>query len=300
MVGVFLVVSQSDGEAMGSEENCGSAEEKVEGREEGQGRGNRDLSGENEGALEGKEEGIEGKEIKSGDSEGEDEDVALNELKERRRKKKAAGSSKRSKIDIGEEGNVEGKSSDFAAGKGEVYSAAAGIGEGDGGDVLKKRLRAVSKRVNYAEILEYEEDDFVDKKRRSKGKKKRKVVQPEGQEDGYNDYGGNGAPAKKRGRGGRARKQGSESEGNEGKNVKEEGKDEQEGNIDVADGKKRGRRGPKKGQKKMDEEVAGNGKSLEKPEEDGSLGTITRGIYSLRDSGVPKKEESLRDKVKKS
>ncbi|KAH1074009.1 hypothetical protein J1N35_026337 [Gossypium stocksii] len=282
---------------MGSEENCGFAEEKAEGREEGRG-GNRDVGGENGGELVAKEEGIEGKDIKSGDSEGEDEDVALNKLKERGRKKKAAGSSKKSKIDIEEEGNVEGKTSDFAAEKGEVDSGAAGIGEGDSGDVLKKRLRAVSRRVNYAEILEYE-DDFVDNKRRRKGKKKRKVVQPGGQEDGYNDYGGNGAPAKKRGRRGRARKQGSESEGNEGKDVKEEGKEEQEGNLDVADGKKRGRRGPKKGQKKMEEEVAGNGKSSEKPEANGSLGTITKGKYSLRDSGVPKNEESLRDADRK-
>ncbi|PPS14813.1 hypothetical protein GOBAR_AA05759 [Gossypium barbadense] len=282
---------------MGSEENCGFAEEKVEGREEGRG-GNRDVGGENGGELVGKEEGIEGKDIKSGDSEGEDEDVALNKLKERGRKKKAAGSSKRSKIDIEEEGNVEGKTSDFAAEKGEVDSGAAGIGEGDSGDVLKKRLRTVSRRVNYAEILEYE-DDFVDNKRRRKGKKKRKVVQPGGQEDGYNDYGGNGAPAKKLGRRGKARKQGSASEGNEGKAVKEEGKEEQEGNFDVADGKKRGRRGPKKGQKKMEEEVAGNGKSSEKPEEDGSLGTITKRKYSLRDSGVPKNEESLRDADRK-
>ncbi|MBA0834448.1 hypothetical protein Goarm_006802, partial [Gossypium armourianum] len=224
--------------------------------------------------------------------------VALNKLKERGRKKKAAGSSKRSKIDIEEEGNVEGKTSDFAAEKGEVDSGAAGIGEGYSGDVLKKRLRAVSRRVNYAEILEYE-NDFVDNKRRRKGKKKRKVVQPGGQEDGCIDYGGNGAPAKKRGRRGRARKQGSESEGNEGKDVKEEGKEEQEGNLDVADGKKRGRRGPKKGQKKMQEEVAGNGKSSEKPEEDGSLGTIAKGKYSLRDSGVPKNEESRRDADRK-
>ncbi|KAB2052717.1 hypothetical protein ES319_A12G141400v1 [Gossypium barbadense] len=282
---------------MGSEENCGFAEEKVEGREEGRG-GNRDVGGENGGELVGKEEGIEGKDIKSGDSEGEDEDVALNKLKERGRKKKAAGSSKRSKIDIEEEGNVGGKTSDFAAEKGEVDSGAAGIGEGDSGDVLKKRLRTVSRRVNYAEILEYE-DDFVDNKRRRKGKKKRKVVQPGGQEDGYNDYGGNGAPAKKLGRRGKARKQGSASEGNEGKAVKEEGKEEQEGNFDVADGKKRGRRGPKKGQKKMEEEVAGNGKSSEKPEEDGSLGTITKRKYSLRDSGVPKNEESLRDADRK-
>ncbi|KAK5776446.1 hypothetical protein PVK06_044405 [Gossypium arboreum] len=282
---------------MGSEENCGFAEEKVEGREEGRG-GNRDVGGENGGQLVGKEEGIEGKDIKSGGSEGEDEDVALNKLKERGRKKKAAGSSKRSKIDIEEEGNVGGKTSDFAAEKGEVDSGAAGIGEGDSGDVLKKRLRTVSRRVNYAEILEYE-DDFVDNKRRRKGKKKRKVVQPGGQEDGYNDYGGNGAPAKKLGRRGKARKQGSASEGNEGKAVKEEGKEEQEGNFDVADGKKRGRRGPKKGQKKMEEEVAGNGKSSEKPEEDGSLGTITKRKYSLRDSGVPKNEESLRDADRK-
>ncbi|XP_040938896.1 lysine-specific demethylase JMJ25 isoform X2 [Gossypium hirsutum] len=282
---------------MGSEENCGFVEEKVEGREEGRG-GNRDVGGENGGELVGKEEGIEGKDIKSGDSEGEDEDVALNKLKERGRKKKAAGSSKRSKIDIEEEGNVGGKTSDFAAEKGEVDSGAAGIGEGDSGDVLKKRLRTVSRRVNYAEILEYE-DDFVDNKRRRKGKKKRKVVQPGGQEDGYNDYGGNGAPAKKLGRRGKARKQGSASEGNEGKAVKEEGKEEQEGNFDVADGKKRGRRGPKKGQKKMEEEVAGNGKSSEKPEEDGSLGTITKRKYSLRDSGVPKNEESLRDADRK-
>ncbi|KHF99180.1 Lysine-specific demethylase 3A [Gossypium arboreum] len=282
---------------MGSEENCGFAEEKVEGREEGRG-GNRDVGGENGGELVGKEEGIEGKDIKSGGSEGEDEDVALNKLKERGRKKKAAGSSKRSKIDIEEEGNVGGKTSDFAAEKGEVDSGAAGIGEGDSGDVLKKRLRTVSRRVNYAEILEYE-DDFVDNKRRRKGKKKRKVVQPGGQEDGYNDYGGNGAPAKKLGRRGKARKQGSASEGNEGKAVKEEGKEEQEGNFDVADGKKRGRRGPKKGQKKMEEEVAGNGKSSEKPEEDGSLGTITKRKYSLRDSGVPKNEESLRDADRK-
>ncbi|TYH39151.1 hypothetical protein ES332_D12G161300v1 [Gossypium tomentosum] len=282
---------------MGSEENCGFAEEKVEGREEGRG-GNRDVGGENGGELVGKEEGIEGKDIKSGDSEGEDEDVALNKLKERGRKKKAAGSSKRSKIDIEEEGNVEGKTSDFAAEKGEVDSGAAGIGEGYSGDVLKKRLRAVSRRVNYAEILEYE-NDFVDNKRRRKGKKKRKVVQPGGQEDGCIDYGGNGAPAKERGRRGRARKQGSESEGNEGKDVKEEGKEEQEGNLDVADGKKRGRRGPNKGQKKMQEEVAGNGKSSEKPEEDGSLGTIAKGKYSLRDSGVPKNEEPLRDADRK-
>ncbi|TYI51127.1 hypothetical protein E1A91_D12G154200v1 [Gossypium mustelinum] len=282
---------------MGSEENCGFAEEKVEGREEGRG-GNRDVGGENGGELVGKEEGIEGKDIKSGDSEGEDEDVALNKLKERGRKKKAAGSSKRSKIDIEEEGNVEGKTSDFAAEKGEVDSGAAGIGEGYSGDVLKKRLRAVSRRVNYAEILEYE-NDFVDNKRRRKGKKKRKVVQPGGQEDGCIDYGGNGAPAKKRGRRGRARKQGSESEGNEGKDVKEEGKEEQEGNLDVADGKKRGRRGPNKGQKKMQEEVAGNGKSSEKPEEDGSLGAIAKGKYSLRDSGVPKNEEPLRDADRK-
>lgn len=283
---------------MGSEENCGFAEEKVEGREEGRGV-NRDVGGENTGEFEGKEEGIEGKDIKSGDSEEEDKDVALNKLKERSRKKKAAGSSKRSKIDIEEEGNVEGKSLDFVAEKGEVDLGAAGIGEGDNGDVLKTRLRAVSKRVNYAEILEYEEDDCVDKKRRRKGKKKRKVVQSGDQEDGYNDYGGNGAPAKKRGRRGRARKQGSESEGNEGKYVKEEGKEEQEGNLDVADGNNRGRRRPKKDQKKMEEEAAGNGKSLEKPKEDGYLGKTPKGKYSLRDSGVSKKEEPLRDKDRK-
>ncbi|XP_022762167.1 lysine-specific demethylase JMJ25-like, partial [Durio zibethinus] len=311
--GIYQGVSQSDGEVMGSRENCGSLEDQFEGRNgEGQEEDNGYMVGEKARGVEGKEEGIEGKEKKSGDLEG----VALKKPNKRGRKKQETNSSKRVKKEIVEEGNVEGKSSDFAVEKEEdggekleeengtfvgnpgianvedgasmteeVDLGAAGNGQGNRGDVLKSRLRAVSKKVNYADVVEYEDEGYVSKKRRRKGRQKRKVVKSEGQEDDYIENGDIGIPAKKRGRRGRPRKQVSESEGTERKDVKEEGKEKQGGNLGVDNGKKRGR----KGAKKMDKEVVGNGKSSEKQEE--SLGTNAKSKYSFRSSRVTKKEE---------
>ncbi|GMJ04032.1 hypothetical protein HRI_004072400, partial [Hibiscus trionum] len=182
-------VWQSDGEHMGSEENCGSAEEQVEGREEGQ---NRDAGG---------EDGIEGDGKKSGDIEG----GPVNKPKKRGRKNGAAGPSMRAEKDIAEEEEESGE-------KLVDLGAAANV-KGNSGDDLKRRLREVSSRINYAEILEYEDDEFEEKKRGTRGRKKRKVTHTEPQQDDYNDNG------EKQGRRGRARKQGS---GNEGKNVKED------------------------------------------------------------------------------
>ena len=135
-------------------------------------------------------------------------------------------------------------------------------------------------------------------KRGRKGTQKRKlVVKSEGLEDGYNEDGDNGLPAKKLGRRGRPRKQVSESEGNEGKDVKEEGKEEQGADLGVDDGKKRSRRGVKKDGEKMDKEVVGNGKSSEKQEE--SLGMNTKSKYLIRPSRVPKKEDDSVPDLKK-
>ncbi|XVE92931.1 hypothetical protein REPUB_Repub01dG0146300 [Reevesia pubescens] len=330
--GICEGVPQSDGEVMGSTENCGSAEEHVEGRN---GEENIDMGGEKAGEVEGNEEGIEGKEKKSGDFEG----YTLKKPNKRGRKKQATVSSKRSKNEIVEEGVVEGKhSSDFVADKEleggekldengvqlkgkeratffenleianggdgasikqEVDSDAAGNGQGNSGDVFKRRLRAVAKKVSYAEVLEYDDEGFVAKKRRRKGKQKRKIVKSEGPEDGYNENGDNGIPAKKRGKRGRPRKQVSESEGNGGKDVMEGGNEQKAGDLGIYDGKKRGRRGAKKDGKTMDKDVVGNGKSSEKQEEESSLGTNTESKYLLRASRIPKKEEPVSDSKKK-
>ncbi|GMJ06391.1 hypothetical protein HRI_004308300 [Hibiscus trionum] len=331
---------------MGSEENCGSAEEQVEGRGEGlaveigdvggeetggvvvkeegiegeppeqvEGRGEGlaletgDVGGEETGGVVVKEEGIEGDEKR--DVEGEDEGVALNKPKKRGRKKKVE------KEVVGEEESGEkleertafvenpeianGKDGDRT--KEEVDLAAAANGQGNSGGDFKKRLRA--KRVNYAEILEYESEESEGKKRRRRGRKKRKVVRSEHQEDdgdnempikklgrkgrprkqssesecnGDNDD--NGMPEKKRARMGRPRKQSSESEGSAGKDEKEEGKDDQGGNLEIADGKKSGRRGRKKVGKTLDEVVENDN--------------------PCRSSRVPKKEEPVLDTKRKA
>ncbi|XWS68469.1 hypothetical protein CRYUN_Cryun04dG0093000 [Craigia yunnanensis] len=326
--GICEGVSPRDAEVVGSKEDCGSAEDQVEGRNgEGEKEGNSDMGGEKAGEVEGKEEGIEGKERKSGDLEGDDEGAALKKPNKRGRKKQATVSSKRGKKEIVEEGNVEG-SSDFVAEKEEkggekldeneiqlkgkkrvtfvknleisngedgasmkeeVDLGATGNGQGNSGDVLKRRQRAVAKKVSYAEVQEDEDEWLLVKKSGRKRRQKRKAVKAEGQKIGYNENGDNGIPAKKRGRRGRPRKQVSESEGNEGKDVKGEGKEEQGGDLGVDDGKKRSRRGAKKDGKKMDKEVVGNGESLEEQEE--SLGMNTKSKYLLRPSRVPKKEE---------
>ncbi|XWS39594.1 hypothetical protein CRYUN_Cryun18bG0068500 [Craigia yunnanensis] len=167
-----------------------------------------------------------------------------------------------------------------------VHWDATGNGQGNSGDVLKRRLRAIAKKVSYAEVQEYEDERFLAKKRGRKSRHKRKVVKSEGQEEN----GDNVISAKKRGRG-RPRKQVSESEGNGGNDVKEGGKEEQGGDLRVDDGKKRSRIGVKKDGEKMDKEVVGNGKSSEKQEE--SLGMNTKSKYLIRPSRVPKKEEEL-------
>ncbi|XP_022726110.1 lysine-specific demethylase JMJ25-like [Durio zibethinus] len=322
-------MSPSDVEVMGSKENCGFAAKQVEGRNgEEQEEENSDMGGEKAGKVEGKEKGIEGKEKKSGDLKGEDEGAALKKPNKRGRKKQETVSSKRGKKEIVEEGNVEG-SLDFVAEKGEeggekldengvqlkgkkrvisvenlevsngedgasrkekVDLGAAGNVQGNSGDVSKRRLRAVAKKVSYVDVQEDEYEWPLARKRGRNGRKKRKVVKSEGQEDGYNGYGDNGIPAKKRGRRGRPRKQVSESEGNEGKDVEEVGKEEQGADLCVDDGKKRSQRGAKRDGKKINKEVVGNGESSEKQEVE-SLGINTKSKSFLRPSRVSKKEE---------
>ncbi|KAK6282119.1 hypothetical protein POUND7_015944 [Theobroma cacao] len=327
-------VPQSDGEVMGSKENCASAEDQVEGiNGKGQEEEDSEMDGDKAGEVEGKEEGIERKDKKCGDLEGDGEGVALKKPTKRGRKvKQATVSLKRGTMEIVKEENVEG-SSDFVAEKKEevgeklkengvqpkgekklsfvenleisngedgvsikeeVDSGADGNGQGNSGDVLKRRLRAVAKKVSYADVQESEDEGFSAKKRSRKGRQKEKVLKSEGQEYGNNENEDIEIPTKKRGRRGRQKRKVSESEDNEGKDVKKEGgKVEQGGDLGADDGKKRSRRGAKNDGKKMDKEVLGNGKSLEKLEEE-SLGMSTKPKYSLRASRVRKaREESV-------
>ncbi|OMO60073.1 Transcription factor, K-box [Corchorus capsularis] len=181
---------------------------------------------------------------------------------------------------------------DGASMKEDANSGSANNGQGNSGDVLKRRLRAGVRKTSYADVLEDEYDDehevFTKKKRGRKGRWKREVLKSEGGEDGDNESENNGVPAKKRGRRGRPKKKVSEVEGTEGRDVNKEGDGEKQGGVlDADDGKKRGRRGRKR-DGKMDKEVLGNEKSIGK-QEDESLGMSTKSKYSLR--RVPKKEE---------
>ncbi|XVF01766.1 hypothetical protein REPUB_Repub04eG0117400 [Reevesia pubescens] len=228
--GIWVGVSKNDGEVLGSKENCGSTEE------------NSDKGGEKATEVEEKEDEIEGKEKKSGDLEG----VALKKPNKRGRKKQATVSSKRCRKEIGEEGNVEGKSSDFVTDKDE-----------EGGE----RKMGFNRKCG------------------RKGKQK-EVVHSEGQEDGYNENGDNGIPAKRRGRRGRPKKQVSESEGNGGKDVKEGGAEEQGSYLGVDAGKK------------MDKEVVGNGKSSENEEGEFWERTLSQNIR-LVSQEFPRKMKRL-------
>ncbi|OMO62493.1 hypothetical protein COLO4_33053 [Corchorus olitorius] len=181
---------------------------------------------------------------------------------------------------------------DGASMKEDANSGSANNGQGNSGDVLKRRLRAGVRKTSYADVLEDEYDDehevFTKKKRGRKGRWKREVLKSEGGEDGDNESENNGVPAKKRGRRGRPKRKVSEVEGTEGRDVNEEGDKEKQGSVlDADDGKKRGRRGRKRAGK-IDKEVLGNGKSIGK-QEDESLGMSSKSKYSLR--RVPKKEE---------
>ncbi|XP_021276047.1 lysine-specific demethylase JMJ25-like isoform X2 [Herrania umbratica] len=329
--GICEGVPQTDGEVMGSKENCADAEDQVEGiNGKGQEEHDSEMDGDKAGEVEGKEEGIERKDEKCGDLEGDEEGVALKKPTKRGRQiKQATVSLKRGTMEIVKEENVEGNSDfvaekkeevgekleengiqpkggkrlsfvenleiangeDGASIKEEVDWGADGNGQGNSGDVLKRRLRAVAKKVSYAEVQESEDEGFSAKKRSRKGRQKEKVLKSEGQEYGNNENEDIEIPTKQRGRRGRQKRKVSESEDNEGKDVKEEGgKVEQGGDLGVDDGKERSRRGAKKDGKKMDKEVLGNGKSLEKQEEE-SLGMNTEPKYSLRASRVCKTRE---------
>ncbi|KAK8519035.1 hypothetical protein V6N13_017716 [Hibiscus sabdariffa] len=209
---------------MGSGENCGLAEEKVEER---YGEENSDMGGAKAREMEGKEGGIEGKETKTGDLEGDD---ALSKANKREREEEPTFPWKRGKT----EGAEEGKSSDFVAEKegeesgvqlkGEETLTCVEIQEipnaedvANSGDDSKRRLRAIAEKVSYAEVEEHDVEEFVPKKR-GRGRPKKEAAKSEGQEDVFNENGDNSVHAQKRGRG-RPRKQAFESQGNAGKDV---------------------------------------------------------------------------------
>ncbi|KAL4363602.1 hypothetical protein GQ457_04G004940 [Hibiscus cannabinus] len=209
---------------MGSGENCGLAEEKVEERH---GEENSDMGGAKAREMEGKEGGIEGKETKTGDLEGDD---ALSKANKREREEEPTFPWKRGKT----EGAEEGKSSDFAAGKegeesgvqlkGEERLTCVEIQEtpnaediANSGDDSKRILRAIAEKVSYGDVEEHDVEEFVPKKR-GRGRPKKEAAKSEGQEDVFNENGDNSVHAQKRGRG-RPRKQAFESQGNAGKDV---------------------------------------------------------------------------------
>lgn len=293
---------------METSEICGSAEELLVEETNKEGK-NFFMGGEKEGEVEGIEveetnreensvmdgekrgemEGIEVKgeeEKKTGDLEA----AALKIPKKRGRKKKETLPSKRTEKEFLEEEEEEGGE------KVEVDLGAAGIGEGKNGDsILKTRLRAVSKRVSYADFNEYEDEELPTRKRRRKGWRKKTVDKSDAEKIGHNENGDDRITAKKRGTRGRPTKQVSESDGHEGKDVKEEGKEEQDSALGVGVVKKRGRRAAEK-DGKMDKEAEGNGESSEKQEE--PLGMNTDSKYPLRQSRVAKKEDPLPDSKK--
>ncbi|PPR92077.1 hypothetical protein GOBAR_AA28603 [Gossypium barbadense] len=217
---------------MGSQENSGFAELQVEERN---GEENSDMVRDKAREIEGKEEGIEGKEIKSGGSEGN----TLKKPNKRGTKEEVTVPSKRGKK---EERGEEGKCLDFVEDSGEnvdengvqvkgnntlisVENLEVANGEGKATmkeDVdmdsvgSKRRLRTIVKKVSYAEVQENEDDEFVPKKRGRGRPKKEVVVKSEGQEDGLiSENCDNTVHAKKRGRG-RPRKQVTESVAIEG------------------------------------------------------------------------------------
>ncbi|TYI94679.1 hypothetical protein E1A91_D02G222000v1 [Gossypium mustelinum] len=217
---------------MGSPENSGFAEHQVEERN---GEDNRDMGRDKAREMEGKEERIEGKENKSGDSEGD----TLNKPNKRGTKKEVTVPSERGKK---EERGEEGKCLDFVEESGENVDESGvqlkgkntlisvenlEVANGEGIATMKedvdmdsagskRRLRTIVKKVSYAEVQENEDDEFVPKKRGRGRPKKEVVVKSEGQEDGFiSENGDNTVHAKKRGRG-RPRKQVTESVAIEG------------------------------------------------------------------------------------
>ncbi|KAK8521148.1 hypothetical protein V6N13_077265 [Hibiscus sabdariffa] len=289
---------------MGGEENCGSAEEQVEGGGEGLWVETGDVGGEEKGEVLVKEEGIGGDEER--DMKGEDEEGAKEVVEEGKSsdivavKEEESGEKLEERTTFVENPEMANGEDGNSTKEGVDLGGSAANGKGNSGDDLKKRLRATHKRVNYAEILEYDDEESDEKKRRRRGRKKRKVIRSEHQEDD----GDNGMAVKKVGRRGRQRKQGSESECNDdnedngmpekkrarrGRARKQSSESESsEGKVEQ---KKRGRRGRKKVGKKLDEDVE-NGEILEKTEDE-SLGTNTEADCHRRSSRVPKKEEPV-------